>query len=41
MLLADLDIRKKGVRLPASGLKMKGVCRYAYENNEWKKLDSQ
>lgn len=37
ILVADLDIRRKGVPVPARGLKMRNVSLYAYQGNSWRK----
>lgn len=38
MLIADLDLKRKGVQVPASGLKMRNVSRYVFRNQQWQKL---
>jgi len=38
MIIADLDIKRKGVPVPPSGLKMKNVSRYVFRNQQWEKL---
>jgi tetratricopeptide (TPR) repeat protein/predicted amidohydrolase len=35
MLIVDLDIKRKGIPVPASGPKMKAVRRYVFENGTW------
>ncbi len=37
MLIADLDVKRKGVPMPASGFKMKGVARYVFRDGRWQK----
>lgn len=35
LLIADLDINRKGVPMPASDFKMKFVSRYLYRDRQW------
>ncbi len=37
ILIANLDVKRKGVPVPPDGLKMKNVCRYIYKGNRWQK----
>ena len=36
MIIVDLDIKRKGVRIPASGPKMKVFQKYIYESEGWR-----
>jgi len=38
ILFADLDISRKGVPVPASGVKMRNVSRYIWQEEGWQKL---
>ncbi len=35
MIIVDLDIKRKGIPVPASGLKMKVLQRYTFESDGW------
>jgi hypothetical protein len=35
MFIVDLDIKRKGIPVPASGPKMKVIQRYVFENGTW------
>ena len=39
IILVDLDIKRKGVPVPASGPKMKVLQKYIYENGKWNATD--
>ncbi|MGD2072199.1 MAG: tetratricopeptide repeat protein, partial [Candidatus Thorarchaeota archaeon] len=38
MIIVDLDIKRKGVPVPASGPKMQRVQKYVYENEKWNSI---
>lgn len=35
IVVVDLDIKRKGITIPASGPKMSVVQKYVYENGKW------
>ena len=39
IIVIDLDIKRKGVPVPASGPKMKVLQKYIYENGKWNSVD--
>lgn len=39
IIVIDLDIKRKGVPVPATGPKMKVLQKYIYENGRWNSVD--